>query len=90
VNNPDRAPGTSKARLNFGRFSVPIPASRPLRIALGLGLCLGGFLGFLPILGFWMFPLGLLVLSVDLAPVRRFRRRMEVRWGRRKKKRQED
>ena len=57
-----------------------------MRIALGVALILGGFLGFLPVLGFWMVPLGLLVLSIDLAPVRRFRRRMEIWWGRRNKK----
>jgi hypothetical protein len=86
VENPDRVPPAPKARLNFGRFSVPIPSSRPLRIALGIALCVGGFLGFLPILGFWMIPLGLAVLSVDLPPIRRLRRRLEVWWGRRKRK----
>ena len=86
LNNADRASQTRNARLNFGRFSVPIPASKPLRIALGVALCIGGLLGFLPILGFWMIPLGLLVLSIDLAPVRRWRRRVEVWWGRRKQK----
>jgi hypothetical protein len=85
LNNPDPFPPPPKARLNFGRFSVPIPASRPLRIGLGILLILGGFLGFLPILGFWMVPLGLLVLSIDIAPVRRLRRRMEIWWGRRRK-----
>jgi len=86
LTDPDAQPKAGKTRLNFGRFSIPIPQSKPLRIALGIALCIGGLLGFLPILGFWMIPLGLLVLSVDLAPVRRFRRRMEVRWGRRKQK----
>ncbi|HXJ02323.1 MAG TPA: hypothetical protein VNH44_13960 [Micropepsaceae bacterium] len=86
MNQPGREAPGRKARLNFGRFSIPIPASRAARVALGIALCLGGLLGFLPILGFWMFPLGLLVLSIDLAPVRRWRRRLEVRWGRRKKR----
>ncbi|HTO41508.1 MAG TPA: hypothetical protein VL026_11075 [Rhizomicrobium sp.] len=45
----------------------------------------GGTLGFLPILGFWMLPLGLLILSVDYHPVRRLRRKIEVWWGRRQK-----
>ncbi len=85
MNPSDRPSPARKAKLNFGRFSVPVPASRPLRIGLGVLLVIGGMLGFLPILGFWMIPLGLLVLSIDLAPVRRFRRRMEVRWGRRKR-----
>jgi hypothetical protein len=35
------------------------------RLTLGILLLLGGILGALPILGFWMIPLGLLVLSVD-------------------------
>jgi hypothetical protein len=86
VNNPDRASPAHKGRLKIGRFSVPIPSSRPLRIALGIALCIGGLLGFLPILGFWMVPLGLVVLSVDLPPIRRLRRRLEVWWGRRKNK----
>jgi hypothetical protein len=38
----------------------------------------------LPILGLWMLPLGILLLSIDLAPVRRVRRRTEIWWGRRK------
>ena len=62
---------------------MPMPASRQARIILGVALCIGGLLGFLPILGFWMLPLGVLVLSVDLAPVRRARRRLAVWWARR-------
>ena len=71
-------------RLRIGRFSIAVPASRLARIVLGILLCLGGFVGFLPILGFWMLPLGLMVLSIDLAPVRRVRRRLAIWWGRRK------
>jgi hypothetical protein len=56
---------------------------RWLRLAIGILLLLGGILGFLPILGFWMLPLGLLVLSYDLPTVRRWRRRLEVGWLRR-------
>jgi purine-cytosine permease-like protein len=50
----------------------------------GTALVGGGFLGFLPVLGFWMVPLGLIVLSHDLPAVRRRRRRMTVWWNRRK------
>src|SRR4051812_17160405 len=82
-------PQPPKARLTFGRFSVPIPRSKPMRITLGIGLCLGGFLWFLPVLGLWMLPLGLLVLSIDLPIIRRVRRRMELWWGRRKRRRAE-
>ena len=63
-------------RLRFAGRDIPLPQSRGLRIALGVVLVLGGLVGFLPILRFWMVPLGLLALSVDLAPVRRTRRRL--------------
>ncbi|MDJ0994821.1 MAG: hypothetical protein QNI90_14690 [Dinoroseobacter sp.] len=38
----------------------------------GLLLILGGVLGFLPVLGFWMIPLGLAVAALDVAPLRRW------------------
>jgi|FEC22Drversion2_1045045.scaffolds.fasta_scaffold00285_6 hypothetical protein len=41
-----------------------------VRIPLGLLLIAGGFVGFLPVLGFWMIPLGLLVLAVDIPLLR--------------------
>jgi len=65
----------------FGR-EIPKPASRPVRIALGIVLTVLGIFGFLPILGFWMIPLGLLVLSHELHPLRRLRRRLAVRRAR--------
>jgi len=65
--------------------TIRLPRSRALRIAIGVALVILGFFGFLPILGFWMLPLGLLVLSVDHHPIRRLRRRAEVWWGRRQK-----
>ena len=46
------------------------PGSGVVRILLGIALVLGGLIGFLPILGFWMIPLGLLVLAIDLPFVR--------------------
>ncbi len=74
-------------RIRIGRQSVPLPASRFARVALGLALIGGGVLGFLPILGFWMIPLGLLVLSFDLPQVRRWRRRFLVRHAERLRRR---
>jgi hypothetical protein len=70
-------------RLQIGRYSIRVPQSRPLRIGLGLVLVLCGFIGFLPILGFWMVPLGLLVLSIDIPAVGRCRDRFEAWWRRR-------
>jgi hypothetical protein len=71
-------------RLHLGQWHMPMPRSRVGRIAIGSVLIGGGLLGFLPILGFWMVPLGLLVLSHDLAFVRRRRRRVAVWWARRR------
>ena len=65
-----------------------LPKSKPVRIGLGTILVGGGLLGFLPVLGFWMVPLGLLVLSVDLPAVRRWRRQLTVWWDRRKDEKQ--
>jgi hypothetical protein len=62
-----------------------LPQSKPIRIGLGILLVACGLLGFLPVLGFWMIPLGLLVLSVDIPIVRRWRRQLAVWWHRDKK-----
>lgn len=42
------------------------PSSRLIRIPLAVILILGGVLSFLPILGIWMLPLGLLMLAIDV------------------------
>ncbi len=42
------------------------PEARWIRIPLGLLLILGGIFSFLPVLGIWMLPLGLLLLALDL------------------------
>jgi purine-cytosine permease-like protein len=73
-----------RGRLVLGSLEIPVPRSRMGRIATGTALVGGGFLGFLPILGFWMVPLGLVVLSHDIPAVRRRRRRAAVWWYRRK------
>ena len=64
--------------IKFGNKSVALPASRLARIVIGSLLVVGGLLGFLPILGFWMVPLGLIILSVDIPVVRRWRRQASV------------
>ena len=77
------------------RGLIAASESRPgvlFRLPLGMLLLIGGFLGFLPVLGFWMAPLGLMILAIDLPVLRpwvsavivRFRRRWALwRRGRR-------
>ena len=72
------------AKIRLGNRHWHLPQSRPVRIGIGILLVAFGLLGFLPVLGFWMIPLGLLVLSVDIPIVRRWRRQLAVWWHRRK------
>lgn len=66
--------------------TMHLPHSKPARITIGGTLVVGGCLGFLPVLGFWMIPLGFLVLSHDLPWARRRRRRVAVWWERRRRR----
>jgi len=50
-----------------------------LRTMCGVALVVGGILGFLPVLGFWMIPLGIVILSYDNAKIRRFRRKFDIK-----------
>ncbi|MCA2012890.1 hypothetical protein LCM17_15440 [Cereibacter sphaeroides] len=55
-----------------------------LRAPIAVLFLIGGFLGFLPVLGFWMIPVGLVLLAVDLPGIRpivaRFLVRMQASW----------
>jgi purine-cytosine permease-like protein len=76
------------ARIRFGKYAIDLPRSRALRIAIGVLLILGGVVGFLPVLGFWMVPLGFMVLAADFPAVRRLNRRVSIavmRWWRGRK-----
>ncbi|HSM97120.1 MAG TPA: hypothetical protein VLT91_13830 [Rhizomicrobium sp.] len=68
--------------LRFGQHTVTLPSSKPLRIALGIAFILGGMFAILPVLGIWMIPVGVFILSIDFAPVRRLRRRTVAWYGR--------
>ena len=76
----------NEIRIHKWRFKLP--RSRPLRILLGILFIIGGFFGFLPILGFWMIPLGVMILSFEIPLVRRWRRRFVVWFKRWREKRQ--
>lgn len=43
-----------------------------IRGFLGILLILAGIAGFLPILGFWMIPLGIALLATDIPPLSRW------------------
>ena len=47
------------------------PSRWPARIAISLLLVVGGLLSFLPVLGLWMLPLGLIIISQDLPALQR-------------------
>jgi hypothetical protein len=42
------------------------PGAVWVRVPLSVALMASGFVGFLPVLGFWMLPLGLALLALDL------------------------
>jgi hypothetical protein len=59
--------GRGEHALRWAERAVP-PG---LRSALGMVLACAGAIGFLPILGFWMLPLGLGFIALDIPPWRR-------------------
>jgi len=61
-------------------YSWAVQAPAPLRWSAGLLLIAGGVLGFLPVLGFWMIPLGVLLLASGSPRVREIAKRT-IRWG---------
>lgn len=64
---------TARTRL-WVRRHVP----RGFRLPTGLLLIAAGMLGMLPILGFWMIPLGIAVAALDVGPLwRALKRRRE-------------
>jgi hypothetical protein len=67
---------------NFVRWLTG-PSSRVVRIPLALLLIGAGLVGFLPVLGFWMIPLGLLLLAQDVPFIQRPILRL-VSWAERK------
>lgn len=60
-----------RLRVRLKRILARIRRKVPpgLRLLLGLLLIVGGVFGFLPILGFWMIPLGVAVAALDILPL---------------------
>ena len=92
-----------RLRRQFEALSRAVPASRPVterllkdgmrlvRLPIAALFLLGGVFSFLPVLGVWMLPLGLMLLAVDVPLIRptvsagfiRVRRRFSVFWRQR-------
>ena len=53
--------------LKFGQDKLP-PG---IRSNVGLLCMVGGVFGFLPVLGFWMLPLGVALIGLDIPPARK-------------------
>jgi hypothetical protein len=56
------------------------PRWRWLRAPLGAILVVFGIFGFLPVLGFWMIPLGLSILALDFPAAARLDRWLRLKW----------
>ena len=70
---PERQSGLKRQTKAFSyRVLVWAKTKLPpaIRSLVGLLFMVGGVFGFLPILGFWMFPLGLALIALDLPPTR--------------------
>ncbi len=71
-----------KARRMHNRGLVHARRRLPVgtRLIVGLLVMVGGVFGFLPVLGFWMVPLGISIAALDVVPLyRRLRRHWETR-----------
>lgn len=68
-----------RSRPFLGRDRAKVP--RGLRFFLGGLLIISGLLGFLPILGFWMIPLGIAVAAIDVQLYRHWRRKQRFYRG---------
>lgn len=67
------------------------PGVQLIRIPLGILLVIGGIFSFLPVLGIWMLPLGLLILALDVrllrGPVTQSIVRARIWWRARRQRR---
>jgi hypothetical protein len=72
------------ARLARATAWLISPAAILLRLPLAILFIIGGIFSFLPVLGVWMLPLGILLIAVDVALVRRLVvqiwPKVEARW----------
>jgi len=60
---------------------------KPVRIIVGVLFVLLGLVGFLPILGFWMVPLGLAILAIDIPIAKKLVHRITTAFNKWRRKR---
>lgn len=60
--------------VKVGNRRMSVPKQPWLRVVLGIAFVIGGMGFVLPVLGLWMIPLGLVLLSWDVGVLRRWRR----------------
>jgi type IV secretory pathway TrbD component len=74
---PTPSPGNASNNARRGSISrLANGAPRYVSIAVGLALVLAGLVGFLPVVGFWMLPLGLAILAAHFSFARRLRHKL--------------
>jgi hypothetical protein len=74
-----RAVRAARRAVVWGRRRLPAG----LRTVVGVAFIAGGLLGFLPALGFWMIPIGFVLVALDVPPLQRRLSRWLVRRKRR-------
>lgn len=72
----------SSTHIHIGKYAFPLPKTKAMRLLLGGSFILMGIVGFLPIVGYWQIPVGIMILSIDLPLMRRFRRKFVTWWSR--------
>ena len=72
ADHPIASPKHRTLKQRLRRFLAWVRKTVPewLRLPLGILLMLLGLLGFLPILGFWMIPVGFAVAAMGMRPIR--------------------
>lgn len=68
----DRLPRRFRSTIRWLRQ----PSTLCIRMPIGALLICGGFLGFFPVLGFWMLPIGLVLVADDVPLLRSGRSRI--------------
>ncbi len=71
----------NKFKLIINQYFAKLKDLHPtIRQIIGILLIIMGFFGFLPIIGFWMIPLGLMLLAIDFPWAKRILTRLKYQY----------